>query len=123
MRTGEPFAFAGLWSLWRDPEGNRIPSRTIITTAANDLLRSIHDRMPVILPKEMEEFWLNGGVEDPAALSSVLNPHAASAMDAYEVSNLVNSAVNDVPPSLRCRRGHTSTRQGSWEGLRPIWPP
>ena len=64
MRTGEPFAFAGLWSVWRDPDGNRVPSCAIITTAANELLRPIHDRMPVVLPKELEEFWLDASVED-----------------------------------------------------------
>ena len=65
MRSGEPFAFAGLWSVWRDPNGNRVPSCTIITATANDLLRLIHGRMPVILPKEVEEFWLDGSVDDP----------------------------------------------------------
>ena len=97
MRSGEPFAFAGLWSLWRDPDGNRIPSCAIITTAANDLLKPIHDRMPVILPREMEEFWLDGSVEDPDVLGSVLIPYADDAMDTYEVSTLVNSAVNNGP--------------------------
>ena len=95
MRSGEPFAFAGLWSLWRDPDGNRIPSCAIITTAANDLLKPIHDRMPVILPREMEELWLDGSVEDPGVLGSVLIPYADDAMDTYEVSTLVNSAVNN----------------------------
>ena len=95
MRSGEHFAFAGLWSLWRDPDGNRIPSCAIITTSANDLLKPIHDRMPVILPREMEEFWLDGSVEDPGVLGSVLIPYADDAMDTYEVSTLVNSAVNN----------------------------
>ena len=95
MRSGEPFAFAGLWSLWRDPDGNRIPSCAIITTSANDLLKPIHDRMPVILPREREEFWLDGSVEDPGVLGSVLIPYADDAMDTYEVSTLVNSAVNN----------------------------
>ena len=58
VRSGEPFAFAGIWSVWRDPNGNRIPSCTIITTAANDLITPIHDRIPVILPRELEEFDL-----------------------------------------------------------------
>ena len=97
MRTGEPFAFAGLWSVWRDPDGNRIPSCAIITTAANDLLRPIHDRMPVILPREMEEFWLDGSVEDPGVLNSALTPHIDDSLEAYEVSTLVNAAANDVP--------------------------
>ena len=97
MRSGEPFAFAGLWSVWRDPDGNRIPSCTIITTVANDLLRPIHDRMPVILSREGEEFWLDGSVEDPDVLGSVLNPYPDDGMEAYEVSTLVNSAANDEP--------------------------
>ena len=96
-RSGEPFAFAGLWSVWTNPEGNRIPSCTIITTAANDLLRPIHDRMPVILPRNLEEFWLDTSVEDLNALRSVLTPYFSDAMDAYEVSPLVNSAANDSP--------------------------
>ena len=55
MRSGEPFAFAGLWETWRDPQGNVVPSCTIITTASNGFLAPIHNRMPVILPREMEE--------------------------------------------------------------------
>ena len=97
MRSGEPFAFAGLWSVWRDPDGNRIPSCAIITTAANDLLRPIHDRMPVILPRDMEEFWMDSNVDDPGALGTALAPYADEAMEAYEVSTLVNSAANDGP--------------------------
>ena len=97
LRSGEPFAFAGLWSVWKDPESNRIPSCTIITTAANDLLRPIHDRMPVVLPREMEAFWLDDSVEDPDALRSVLSPYPDDEMEVYEVSTLVNSAANDDP--------------------------
>ena len=97
MRSGEPFAFAGLWSVWRDPDGNRIPSCAIITTEANNLLSPIHDRMPVVLPREMENFWLDESVVDPDALCSVLKPHPGNEMEAYEVSSLVNSAANDGP--------------------------
>ena len=64
MESGEPFAFAGLWAVWKDPEGKTVPSCTIITTEANDLLRPIHHRMPVILPREMEEFWLDAAIDD-----------------------------------------------------------
>ena len=97
MRSGEPFAFAGLWSVWRDPDGNRIPSCAIITTTANDLLRPVHDRMPVVLPRELEELWLDRSIDDPGALGSVLTPYLDDAMEAYEVSTLVNSAANDGP--------------------------
>ena len=97
MRSGEPFAFAGLWSVWRDPSGNAVPSCTIITTAANDLLRPIHDRMPVVLPKDLEELWLDLSVEDASTLTSIMAPYPADALEAYEVSSLVNSFANDGP--------------------------
>ena len=97
MRSGEPFAFAGLWSVWRDPEGKAVPSCTIITTAANDLLRPIHDRMPVVLPKDLEELWLDLSVEDASTLTSIMAPYSADALEAYEVSSLVNSFANDGP--------------------------
>ena len=97
MRSGEPFAFAGLWETWRDPEGEVVPSCTILTTEANDLLRPIHDRMPVILSRDDEDFWLDRSESDPAALANVLNPYPTNEMDAYEVSPLVNSYVNDGP--------------------------
>lgn len=97
LDSQEPFAFAGLWSIWTDPEGQRISSCAIITTEANDLLRSIHNRMPVILPRDTEEFWLDPDVDDPGALGSLLIPYASEAMEAYEVSPLVNSATNDSP--------------------------
>ena len=100
MRSGKPFAFAGLWETWRDPEGTVIPSCTIITTTPNDLLKPIHNRMPVILPRDIEEFWLDESVDDPVALTSVLTPYFDDAMEAYEVSSLVNSVANKGPEVL-----------------------
>ncbi len=97
MRSGQPFAFAGLWSVWKDPEGNRIPSCTIITTSANDLLRPIHDRMPAILPRDTEDLWLDQNVDDPAVLSSVLTPYSDDALEVHAVSPLVNSVANEGP--------------------------
>ena len=97
MRSGEPFAMAGLWETWKDPQGNVVPSCTIITTAANDFLAPVHNRMPVILPRESEDLWLEPGVEDPASLTGILAPYPDECMDAYEVSTLVNYARNDGP--------------------------
>ena len=105
MRTGEPFAFAGIWAVWKDPDGNRIPSCAIITTATNDLLRPVHDRMPVVLPRQMEELWLDPTVDDPDVLASVLIPHSDEAMHVYEVSELVNSAANDGPEVIQPLEG------------------
>ena len=97
LSSREPFAFAGLWESWRDPQGDTVRSCTIITTQANDLLRPIHERMPVILPRDLEEFWLDSDVTDPAALSDVLAPYPGDLMEAYEVSTLVNRAANNGP--------------------------
>ena len=95
LKSREPFAFAGLWETWRNPEGESLHSCTIITTEANDLLRPIHERMPVILPRELDEFWLDGDVTNPAALTDVLSPYPEELMEVYEVSPLVNKATND----------------------------
>ena len=97
MQSREPFAFASIWSIWDDPEDNSIPTCAIITTSANELLRLIHHRMPVILPREMEGFWLDRSIQDPGALRSVLTPYPDDPMEAYEVSTLVNSVANDGP--------------------------
>ena len=97
MASGEPFAFAGIWSIWKDPEDNSIPTCAIITTSANELLRPIHHRMPVILPRNMEGFWLDRSNQDTTEFRSVLTPYPDDAMEAYEVSTLVNSVANDGP--------------------------
>ena len=97
LKSGEPFAMAGLWETWKDPQGNVVPSCTIITTAANDFLAPIHNRMPVILPRESEEMWLESELEDAASLTGILAPYPEECMDAYEVSTIVNYARNDGP--------------------------
>ena len=79
------------------PGGQRRPIRTIITTATNSLLQPIHDRMPVVLPREIEGLWLDQSVDGPIALDGVLRPYPAGVMDTYEVSALVNSVANDGP--------------------------
>jgi putative SOS response-associated peptidase YedK len=68
---------------------------TIITTAANGLLAPIHERMPVILPRDAEALWLDPDVEDANLLTSLLQPYPAEAMHAYEVSRRVNSVKNN----------------------------
>ena len=79
------------------------------------MLRPIHNRMPVILPREKEGFWLDGSVSDPAALADILGPYPADAMAANEVSSLVNSYANDEPdvvePVVRNRCLQTGSRR------------
>ena len=97
MKSGEPFAFAGFWDSWRDPEGKMVRSCTIITTEPNNLLRPIHDRMPAILSRDAEPFWLDDGLRDPLALGSLLTPYPDGALEAYRVSPMVNRPSNDGP--------------------------
>ena len=119
MKSGEQFAFAGLWDSWRDHNGETVRSCTIITTAANDLLRPIHSRMPVILPRDMESFWLDHDVDDPGALSSVLAPYPGEEMEAYEVSSLVNRPGNDGP-EVALPVGHEGISSANEQRQRPL---
>jgi len=97
LASGEPFAFAGLWETWKDPSGTVIPSCTIITTAPNDLISPIHDRMPVILPKEMEGLWLDEEVQDPAVLTDLLSPYPADQMAVCEAEALNRTPGKQAP--------------------------
>lgn len=100
LRSGEPFAFAGLWDRWKNPTGGETRSYTIITTRANEALAPIHERMPVILTPEGEDRWLDP--ETPVEkLGTLLEPFPLDAMEAYPVSRLVNSPKNDVPDCIR----------------------
>jgi len=98
LRGGAPFAFAGLWSLWRDPAGGEpLESCAIVTTRPNALAAEIHDRMPVILPRERHAPWLDPRAADPAALVPLLEPYPAAEMEALPVSTRVNNPRNDDP--------------------------
>jgi putative SOS response-associated peptidase YedK len=102
---GEPFAFAGLWETWTDPDGEPLGTFTILTTSPNELLRTIHHRMPVILERSAEDAWMDPDTDDPEKLASLLTPYPAGGMRAYPVSTLVNSPSNDVPACLEEARG------------------
>ena len=95
--SGDLFAFAGLWETWKQPDDSWLVSCAIITTSANEFMASIHNRMPVILPREAEALWLDPEEQDTAALSELLLPHDSDQMEVYEVSTLVNSPRNDSP--------------------------
>ena len=98
LKGEEPFCFAGLWEEWAPAGTDPVRSFTIITTTPNELMQTIHDRMPVILRREDEERWLAPGT-DPG-LSSLLRPFPAERMELKPVSNRVNSPSNDGPEVL-----------------------
>jgi len=90
----EVFAFAGLWSQWKSPEGEEYYSFTIITTAPNELTSVVHDRMPVILAEEERQAWLDKDVK-AEDLVPLLNPFPADAMEMYPVSKDVGNVRNN----------------------------
>jgi putative SOS response-associated peptidase YedK len=100
LRSGKPFAFAGLWEHWQSPDGSEIKSAAIITTTPNELMTPIHNRMPVILPHDAYAQWLDPSPLFPVDLNSLLVPCPAGEMSAYPVSTLVNSPANDRPEVL-----------------------
>jgi putative SOS response-associated peptidase YedK len=100
LRSGEPFAFAGIWEHWQGPDGTPLSTCAILTTAANALMQPIHQRMPVMLDRAAESLWLDGEVTEPQALLPVLAPFASEAMEAYEVSSEVNSARHNSPACI-----------------------
>ena len=100
LRSGQPFAFAGLWDRWLQPDGAPLYSFTIVTTSPNSLLEPVHNRMPAILLPDDEARWLDPAATDPAALSPLLKPYPADLMKGYGVSRAVNSPVNDSPECI-----------------------
>lgn len=107
LNSPEPFALAGLWDMWTDDQtGSPLLSSTIITTVPNDLIRQIHNRMPVILAEEDYMTWLNSAEQNNKTIMSCLKTYPSDKMEAYEVSGLVNNPGNDTP---ECIRPHYTT--------------
>ena len=94
LSDDSPFAMAGIWDIWRNPNGEFIKSFSIITTEANELMQEIHHRMPVIFDRNDEKTWLNES--NPENILKLLKPYPSELMDSFEVSKLVNSPYNDI---------------------------
>lgn len=93
---GAPLGLAGLWASWKDTEGERLTTCAIITTAPNDLIVPIHDRMPAVLVPEAWDRWLDPDT-DTASLRALLGPAPEAMLTHHPVSSLVNSVKNNVP--------------------------
>jgi putative SOS response-associated peptidase YedK len=91
------FALAGLYDEFADKAGELIASYTIVTTTPNHLMATLHNRMPVILPRADEEEWLSREVTDQHQVERLLVPYPAAAMTAWPVSPAVNNVRNDTP--------------------------
>ena len=97
MQNRKPFALAGLWDHWESPDGSSIKTCTIITTTPNELMASIHDRMPVIIHPRDYKKWLDSAPQTPENLQPLIKPYPAEAMSAYAVSTMVNKPAYDAP--------------------------
>jgi putative SOS response-associated peptidase YedK len=100
LRSDGLFGFAGLYSLWTSSEGDNICTSTIITSEANDLLRPIHERMPVIVKRDDEALWLDPALKETDKLLPILRPYESEEMMYYEVSRAVNKTDIDSPENI-----------------------
>lgn len=101
LKSGKPIGLAGIFNHWKSPEGEELCTCTIVTTAANELIQEIHHRMPVIIPKEKQDLWLNPAVQDEGAVLPLLSPYPFKEMEMYEVSLQVNSPRNNSAENIR----------------------
>ena len=92
LRSGEPMAMAGLWESWKAPDGSILRTVCIVTTAANEVMAPIHDRMPVIIRQENLQTWLQDSVEE---IQELIRPYPASALQAWAVNRRVSKTVED----------------------------
>jgi putative SOS response-associated peptidase YedK len=103
LKGGEPFALGGVWDYWRPGDGSEgLATCAILTTDANALLSSVHDRMPVIVPPERYAAWLDPRTPLPAVRDAML-PFPSEELEAWAVSNRVNDPGTDDPSVLEAR--------------------
>ena len=97
---GEPLFLAGIWDVWRRPPEEPYPAFAVLTTGPNELMASIHDRMPVIVRPEHYALWMDAGTQDAEALAAVYEPFPADELRVWSVSPRVNSTKNNEPELL-----------------------
>src|SRR5262249_17523203 len=97
LKAGGVMAFAGLWEAWSGPNGEQMETAAIVTTSANRSLQPIHDRMPVIVPPEAFDLWLDCRAFDANMAAALIAPAADDLLEVFEVSTAVNRTANDSP--------------------------
>jgi putative SOS response-associated peptidase YedK len=100
LKSRRPFAFAGLWDEWRSGDGSIVQTCAVITTSPNELMATIHNRMPVILQANDFAEWLDQAPRPPDTLNHLIRPLPAEIMQAFPVSTIVNSPSNDTPECI-----------------------
>jgi putative SOS response-associated peptidase YedK len=110
-KRGDYMGFAGLYDRWHSPEGSVVSSFTILTTAANELMSPIHDRMPVIVRPEDEDIWVERKSLDPNIMGRVLTPYPSDELVAYPVAKMVRNPEVEGPDLIRPVEHGTRTVQ------------
>jgi putative SOS response-associated peptidase YedK len=100
LRNEKPFALAALWEYWEGPDETTIDSCTVLTTGPNDLIRPLHNRMPVVLASSDYDLWLDPGVQEAELLQPLLRPYPSQDMVAYPISTWVNNPANEGPQCI-----------------------
>ena len=94
-KAGGALAFAGLWETWMGPNGEELETAAIVTTRANRTLAPIHDRMPVIVPPDGFDLWLNCADVDAKTAAALIAPAPDGLLEAFPISTAVNRVAND----------------------------
>ena len=115
-----PMTFAGLWDLWRAPDGKPLKSFAIVTTQANELLKPLHDRMPVLLAPDCWTAWLGDIATPEGDLKSMLKPYPGRGMAFWPVDKRVGTVRNDSP-DLFAPLNEPLSLAGAISGA-PGWP-
>lgn len=106
LEDKKPFALAGIWEIWNSPDGSELWSTAIITCDANEIVKPIHDRMPVILDKSNMFDWLEN--RQQAELISMMKPYSPEKMKTHMVGKAVNSPFNDTPECIQEKKPNSS---------------
>jgi len=100
LPSGNLFGFAGLWEVWKNSEGQKYNSCTILTTIDNELVKHVHDRMPVILRPNTINDWLNPDTHDIDQLKEILSDGKVKNLKGYPVTNKINLPSNNDPSCI-----------------------
>ena len=92
---------AGIWEEWKAPDDTLLQTFSILTTTANKTVAPVHDRMPVIIPPDEYSTWLSKHITNPEQLRAIYQPFPADLLEAYPVSDRVNSPRNNEPENIQ----------------------